>query len=136
MSNKVQEVVNSLFNISMNTLESYNLQQGGVLYIKFCCLVSGVCPREKRIHTERKKKLFYFILGCGCVDVKFNSTLVGRMGKRGTKKKNGTVANCRFHIQFFLAKICFMFHYNSGQTNILHFFIFTHKYNSDVTVNK
>ena len=72
----------------MNTLESYNLQQGGVLYIKLLFGIWSVCPREKKEYTERrKKKLFYFILGCGCVDVKFNSTLVGRMGKRGTKKK-------------------------------------------------
>ena len=59
MSNKVQEVVNSLFNISMNTLESYNLQQGGVLYIKFCCLVSGVCvPERKKEYTLREKESF------------------------------------------------------------------------------
>ena len=102
MSNKVQEVVNSLFNISMNTLESYNLQQGGVLYIKFCCLVSGVCvpERKKRIHTERKEKAFLFYSGCGCVDVKFNSTLVGRMGKRGTKKKTARLQIVDFTFSF------------------------------------
>lgn len=72
MSNKVQEVVNNLFNISMNTLESYNLQQGGVLYIKFCCcLVSGMCvpERKKKEYTLREKeKAFLFYSGvwvCG-----------------------------------------------------------------------